>query len=131
MQWDNRNKGGWDRGGPPDLMDLVSKAKNRFGGAGKGGRYPLVVAIVVILAIILVYTAVYRISPGHRGVVLRFGKYSHTAMPGINLKIPFGVDTVTKVHTAEEDSEPFAPAFGRSMKRGLSWSGNPSCSRAI
>ena len=35
MQRCGRNKGGWDRGGPPDLMGLVSKARQRFGGARK------------------------------------------------------------------------------------------------
>jgi hypothetical protein len=35
MEWDDQNRGGWDRGGPPDLMDLVSKAKKRFGGVGR------------------------------------------------------------------------------------------------
>ena len=29
MEWDNRNRDGWDRSGPPDLMDLVSKDKQR------------------------------------------------------------------------------------------------------
>ncbi|TET67251.1 MAG: FtsH protease activity modulator HflK [Candidatus Zixiibacteriota bacterium] len=101
MQWDNRN-----RGGPPDLGEMIKKAKDSIGPI-KGGKYLWAIVIVIILAIILVYTAVYRIPPGNRGIVLRFGKYSHTAMPGINLKIPFGVDTVTKVHTAKEDSETF------------------------
>ena len=101
MQWDNRN-----RGGPPDLGEMIKKARDSIGPM-KGGKYLWGIVIVIILAIILVYTAVYRIPPGHRGVVLRFGKYSRTLMPGINLVIPFGVDTVTKVHTAEEDSETF------------------------
>jgi len=35
MQRDGRNRDDWDRAGPPDLMDLVSKARQRFGGAGK------------------------------------------------------------------------------------------------
>ena len=73
MQWDNRNRGGWDRGGPPDLMDLVSKAKQRFGGTGKGGKYPLVIVIMVILAIIFVYTAVFTVPTGHQGIILQFG----------------------------------------------------------
>jgi len=79
MQWDNRN-----RGGPPDLGEMIKKARDSIGPM-KGGKYLWGIVIVIILAIILVYTAVYRIPPGHRGVVLRFGKYSHTAMPGINL----------------------------------------------
>jgi len=107
MEWDNRNKGGWDRGGPPDLMDLVSKVKQRFGGPGKGGRYPLLIVIVVIFAIIFAYTTVYTIPTGHRGVVLRFGKFSAVVKPGLHFKIPFGVDTVYKIHTDKVDTETF------------------------
>jgi hypothetical protein len=38
MQRCGRNKGGWDRGGPPDLMGLVSKARQRFGGRERPSR---------------------------------------------------------------------------------------------
>lgn len=102
MEWDNRN-----RGGPPDLMDLVSKAKERFGGAGKGGRYPLLIFIVVILAIIFVYTAVFTVPTGHQGIILQFGKYSRMVGEGLNFKIPFGVETVYKVFTAQVVTESF------------------------
>ncbi len=105
MQWDNRNKSGW----APDLMDLVSKAKQRFGGTGKGGRYRLLIFIVIILAIIYVFlcTAVFTVPTGHQGIILQFGKYSRIVGEGLHFKIPFGVETVCKVFTAQVVTESF------------------------
>jgi len=105
MPFDGNDRGGWQEG-PPDLGQVIKKAKDSMG-LGRGGKYLWVIVVVVILAIIVVSTALYRIPAGHRGVVLRFGKYSRTAMPGINAKIPFGIEAVYKVHTAKEDSEGF------------------------
>lgn len=58
MQGDNPNRGGWDRGGPPDSMDLVSKAMHRFAGAGtKGpGKGFLLAGVVVIIILIFLFT---------------------------------------------------------------------------
>jgi len=107
MEGDNRNKGGWDRGGPPDLMDLVSKVKQRFAGAGKGGRYPLLIFIVIIIAIIFIYTTVFTIPTGHQGIILQFGKFSRMVGEGLHFKIPFGIETVHKVFTAQVVTESF------------------------
>jgi len=55
MEWDNRNRGGWKRGGPLDLMDLVSKAKKSFEEAGEGGSREgfFLAGVVVIILIFL------------------------------------------------------------------------------
>jgi membrane protease subunit HflK len=72
------------------------------------GRIPLwLIVIVIVLAIFLAYTAIYTIPPGHQGVILRFGRYSGMVLPGLHFKIPFGVDTVFKVHTEQVDTETF------------------------
>lgn len=105
MPWDGNDRGGWEQG-PPDLGEVIRKAKDSMG-FKKGGRYVWLAVLVIIFALILVFTSVYRIPAGHQGIVLRFGRYVRTAMPGINIKIPFGVETVYKVHTAKEDSENF------------------------
>jgi membrane protease subunit HflK len=109
MQGDNPNRGGWDRGGPPDLMDLVSKAMQRFGGAGKGvpGKGFLLAGVVVIIILIFVFTGLYTIDPEEMGVVQRFGKYVRTEPPGLHFKFPFGVEKVTKVKTARVWKEEF------------------------
>jgi membrane protease subunit HflK len=74
---------------------------------GKGKKPLWFIVMVILITIILAYTAIYTIAPGHKGVILRFGRYSGMVMPGLHFKIPFGVDTVFKVHTEQVDTESF------------------------
>jgi membrane protease subunit HflK len=50
-----------------------------------------------VLALLLLTTSYYQIEPDQVGVVQRFGAFSGISDPGPHLKLPFGVDTVTKV----------------------------------
>lgn len=52
---------------------------------------------VVVLALLLLLTSYYQIEPDEVGVVQRFGAYVRTTEPGPHLKLPFGVEVVTKV----------------------------------
>jgi membrane protease subunit HflK len=63
--------------------------------------------ILAIIVLIFVFTSFYTISPEEVGVILRFGKYSHTADPGLNFKIPFGVDKLYKVPVQRQLKEEF------------------------
>jgi membrane protease subunit HflK len=45
----------------------------------------------------LVVTSMHSISPGQRGVVTRFGRYSYTLGPGVGLTLPSPIDRVQKV----------------------------------
>jgi membrane protease subunit HflK len=101
----DNNRGGWQEG-PPDLAEMIKKARDSLS-LGKRGRSLWLIVIVIVLAIFLAYTAVYTISPGHQGVILRFGRYYGMVLPGLHFKIPFGVDTVFKVHTEQVDTESF------------------------
>jgi membrane protease subunit HflK len=56
-------------------------------------RTGLIIAGVLLLLI----TGYYQVEPDEVGVVQRFGRYVRTTNPGPHLKIPFGVETVTKV----------------------------------
>ncbi|MBM3973945.1 MAG: FtsH protease activity modulator HflK [Planctomycetes bacterium] len=53
--------------------------------------------VLVPLALLLVglFTTYYTVPYDSVGVVQRFGRYSHTAEPGLHFKLPFGVDVVT------------------------------------
>ncbi|NOZ69764.1 MAG: FtsH protease activity modulator HflK [Deferribacteres bacterium] len=57
----------------------------------------IAVAAAVIFAVGLVYSSWFTIEPEEVGVVLRFGKYTRTANPGLNFKMPFGIEQVYKV----------------------------------
>ena len=51
----------------------------------------------VLIAIILLNTSIFTVSPEEVGVITTFGKYTRTVKPGLNFKVPFGVEDVTKV----------------------------------
>jgi len=48
-------------------------------------------------AFILLFSSFFTIEPEELGVVLRFGKYVRTVNPGLNLKLPLGIEKVYKV----------------------------------
>ncbi|MEJ2023611.1 MAG: SPFH domain-containing protein, partial [Deltaproteobacteria bacterium] len=104
MSWEN-NPGGRQEG-PPDLSEMIKKVGDSLS-LGKGRKPLWLIVIVIVLGIIVAYTAFYTIAPGHQGVLLRFGNYVGLVMPGLHFKIPFGVDTVFKVHTEQVDTESF------------------------
>ena len=51
----------------------------------------------VAALLLLVLTGYYQVEPDEVGVVQRFGRFVRTSDPGPHLKLPFGVETVTKV----------------------------------
>ena len=55
------------------------------------------IAAAVILGAFLLFTTYYQVEPEEVGVVQRFGAYTRTSEPGPHLKLPFGIETVTKV----------------------------------
>jgi membrane protease subunit HflK len=63
-------------------------------------RFPAGAARAVVLVLVvlfLLFTAYYQVEPEEVGVVQRFGAYVRTTDPGPHLKLPFGIETVTKV----------------------------------
>jgi membrane protease subunit HflK len=50
-----------------------------------------------LAALLLLFTTYYQVEPEEVGVVQRFGAYERTSDPGPHLKLPFGIETVTKV----------------------------------
>jgi membrane protease subunit HflK len=63
-------------------------------------RIPRSTALVVLgtaAALFLIVTGYYQVEPDEVAVVQRFGKFVRTTEPGPHLKVPFGVETITKV----------------------------------
>jgi membrane protease subunit HflK len=58
-------------------------------------------AIVSIISVMLVaglfFSLWFTVEPEEVGVVMRFGEYTRTVNPGLNFKMPFGVEQVYKV----------------------------------
>jgi modulator of FtsH protease HflK len=60
-----------------------------------GGGVRLI--LIGLVALLFVTTGYYQVEPDEVGVVQRFGAYVRTADPGPHMKMPFGVERVTKV----------------------------------
>lgn len=54
------------------------------------------IAVAVIVLIILV-GSFYQVGAEEMGVILRFGKFVRTTNPGLHLKLPLGIEKLTKV----------------------------------
>lgn len=104
--------GGRDQG-PPDLDEVIRKLSDKFGAllgsrrggaSGGGGAGPsgsglagigLVVGLIALIGWLI--ASIYIVDEGTRGVVLRFGKYLKTTLPGPHLRI-FPIDRVEIVN---------------------------------
>jgi membrane protease subunit HflK len=53
--------------------------------------------LYAVVALVIMVQMFFTIQPDELGVVQRFGKHVRTVEPGLNLKIPFGVEKLTKV----------------------------------
>jgi len=104
--WGNPKKG---NDGPPDLDEVFKKLNDKLGGlfggngnnsgnSSSGGTGGLFLIIGVLLVVYLGFNSFYTVDESERGVVLRLGKFSSIADPGLNFKLPF-VDMVEKVST--------------------------------
>jgi membrane protease subunit HflK len=82
----------WGRG---PVID-VGGGRFRVRGLGVPSR-TLRAAAVALAALVLVLTTYYQVEPEQVGVVQLFGAYVRTTGPGPHLKLPFGIERVTKV----------------------------------
>jgi membrane protease subunit HflK len=53
--------------------------------------------IIVVIAVSFIFSLWFTVEPEEVGVVLQFGKYTRTVEPGLNFKMPFGIEQVYKV----------------------------------
>ncbi|GMR14898.1 MAG: FtsH protease activity modulator HflK [Gammaproteobacteria bacterium] len=118
MPWKEPGKGDrdpWKSGDqqPPDLEEIFRNVSSRLqsifgGGSSKGNgsegrRGATAGAFTLVLLLIIFWVAwdsVHIIDQAEQGVVLRFGKYSRTLDPGINVTLPGPFETVTKVNVS-------------------------------
>lgn len=117
-QWGRRPGGG--NQGPPDLDEIwrnlnrkLNKLLGGKGGAGGNGETPggggpsagaaLGGAGLLVGLIVLVWIAsgFYIVNEGQRGVVLRFGKFVETTMPGPRWHLPYPVESAEVVNVAQ------------------------------
>ena len=111
MPWSNQGGGPWGSGGskgpwgqgpqssgptPPDLEDLLrrsqDKLKSVLPGGNLGGRGVLLIVLVGVL--VWGVSGFFKVEPDELGAVLRFGKYTRDAQPGLNYHLPYPIETV-------------------------------------
>ena len=110
--------GGGDQG-PPDLDEALRKLQQRLaglfggrrGGSGGGGGGPNLSGAVlglVAAGIFVVWALMgfYQVDEQERAVILRFGSYQSTAMPGLHWNPPL-IDEVIRVNTTKVRSKSF------------------------
>ncbi len=61
----------------------------------------------ILIFLVLLFTSMFTVDTEEAGVVLRFGKYNRTVDPGLNFKMPFGVETVYKIPVRRQLKEEF------------------------
>ena len=111
-----RNTGPQGAGGLPDLDELIARMQDkarRFVPGGPGGftgRGPGQARLLAILGLVAVAiwlaSGFYRVQPDQQGVVLRFGAFQRTTLPGLNYRIPWPVEealtpAVTRINRVE------------------------------
>ncbi|MCD6185557.1 MAG: FtsH protease activity modulator HflK [Deltaproteobacteria bacterium] len=119
MNWD------WDKlkeqqqhssGRPPQMDEMIGKLRNfKFPGGP--------ILIIVILVLFLASSTFYTVGVDEVGVVQRFGKYVRTKQPGLNFKLPIGLEKVTKVKVKRVYKEEFGFTGERGNTRNTFASG--------
>ncbi len=57
----------------------------------------ILIGALILIVLILFLTSFYTIKTDEVGVIKLFGKYSRTTAPGLHLKLPFGIESLTKI----------------------------------
>lgn len=110
--WGNSGNNSGNDQSPPDLdqivKDVQGKVTKLFGGKGGGaggggsssgssGDGPSSTLVGILAGVLFVFwlaSGIYIIDPAERGVVLRFGSYSSTTLPGPHWRLPYPIDRV-------------------------------------
>lgn len=110
MPWSNQGGGPWgsgpkgpwgsgpQSGGPrqPDLEELLrrgqDKLRNALPGGNLGGKGVALIALAAV--VIWGFSGFFRVEPDELGVIMRFGKYTRDAYPGLNYHLPYPIESV-------------------------------------
>ena len=113
--WEKLKEQQQKRGGDmPHQMDDFIKKVNKF--KVPGGP----VLIFIVLLALFGSSMFYTVEVDEVGVVQLFGKYARTTDPGLNFKLPAGIEKVTKVKVRRVYKEEFGFRSSRSEAMGFS-----------
>jgi len=114
-QWGKRGGG---NGGPPDLDEIWRNINRRINslfsrrggddvpppnepGNGLGLALPGFAMLVLLVLAVWLASGFYIVDEGRRGVVLRFGLYKETTMPGLRWHLPYPVESAEIVNSSQ------------------------------
>jgi len=117
-QWGGGGGGNKNAGGPPDLDELWKNFNRRlnelFGKKGGGNEPPPRIGgsrdfhipggaglLIGLAVLVWLASGFYIVDAGERGVVLRFGKYVETTMPGPRWHMPYPLESVETVNVEQ------------------------------
>ena len=98
-------------GVPPQVSELFEKIK-KF--KAPGGMFLI---IIILLALFFGSSTIFKIEYDEVGVIQRFGKHVRTNQPGLNFKLPAGIEKVTKVKVTRVLKEEFGFRSARADSR--------------
>ena len=90
---------------PPSNDDLLEQGRAQL--AQAGGPRGLIIPLVVALVGLTGWTSFYTVPSDSVAVVQRFGRYIKEVPPGLQFKIPVGVDVVTIVPVKRQLKQEF------------------------
>ena len=82
------------------IWEVVAEAGKRVRNAGAGGGPGLKTLrnyLIGALVVVFLFTGFYQVAADEVAVIQRFGKYARTAGPGPHLRLPFGIERITRV----------------------------------
>ena len=86
---------------PQDFIDLK---KLNFKPPKKAQIF---IGVAVLLGLFLFFTTWFQVEANSEGVILRLGKFNRMVGPGLHLKIPFGIESVTLVPSQRQLKEEY------------------------
>ncbi len=101
QKFENKREGGGPNMPMPPQMDELLK---RF----KDFKLPGIFLVVIVLLVLFFGSSTFfTIKTEEVGVIQRFGKYTRIVQPGLNFKLPSGIEKVTKVKVKRIYKEEF------------------------
>jgi modulator of FtsH protease HflK len=122
--WEKLNQQQGKGGAPPQVDEILRQLKNIKIPGGS------IVILLVLVVAFIAYSSIFTIYSGSVGVIQQFGKYVRTEPPGLNFKLPFGIEKVTKVSLEQIEKEEFgfASELTQPLQRSRSGSDPESAS---
>jgi modulator of FtsH protease HflK len=122
------SRGPWGTGpqssgpNPPDLEELLrrsqDKLKSVLPGGNLGGRG---FALITLGALVLWgVSGFFRVEPDELGVVMRFGKYTREAPPGLNYHLPYPIESALTPKALRVNKIDIGMRVVEDMRRGAS-----------